>query len=480
MKTIMKKLKSYLLVLPVVLIAVSCGEDFTVLAPQSERNVENFYQTDTDFITAINGAYSSLADNDAYGRNYTLLFEMRSDNTSNGGGNTGLAETLFRLEIFNELEGATELETTWSGGYSGIASTNTILARLPNAELNDPDLADRIRGEALFIRSLFYYNLAVIYGNIPLQLEEVTGPNVEINQVPASEIYAQIAADLEEAEGLLPASYTGEDVGRATNGAAATLLGLVELTAGNNGEAEAALRRVVDSNEYELLENYADIWGPSNENNAESIFEIQYKAGGTGTGSSYTEFYTPFGTSGGVGGGNAPQITNDELYEDVFDDEDDRFWGGTFDSTLVDPEDEDFTYYVKKFESTPFDAFDADNNFIVFRYADVLLMLAEAIGESTEAYDLINEVRERSGLITPVELEPGTFEEKLLLERRREFAIESKRWQDLLRFGVAAEVMSTHLQALGENVSESDIRLIYPIPQREIDSAPGEIVQNDY
>lgn len=477
MVTLMKKLTSYLLILPFVF-AAGCSDDFTSLAPQSERNAENFYQTDTDFITAINGAYRALADNDAYGRNYTLLFEMRSDNTSNGGGNTGLAETLFRIETFNEQEDASELETTWSGGYAGIASTNTILARLGGVELTNPDLENRIRGEALFIRSLFYYNLAVIFGNIPLQLDEVTGPNVEINQVPAAEIYAQIAQDLAEAEQLLPASYSGSDAGRATSGAAATLLGLAELTAGNNAAAEQALRRVVDSNQYELIPDYAGIWGPANENNAESIFEIQYKAGGTGTGSGYTDFYTPFGNSGGVGGGNAPQLITDDVLS-IFDENDERFWGGTFDSTLVEGE-ENYTYYVKKFESTPFDVFDSDNNFVVFRYADVLLMLAEAIGESPEAYGLINQVRERAGLISPVEQEPGTFEEKLLLERRREFAIESKRWQDLLRFGVAPGVMSSHLQEEGDNVSESDVRLIYPIPRREIDAAPDEIVQNDY
>ncbi len=162
-----------------------------------------------------------------------MLYEMRSDNTSNGGGDTGLAETLYRLDVFDELETAQELETTWAGGYEGIAATNTILSRLEGVDLNNPDLKNRIRGEALFIRSLFYYNLAIIFENIPLQLDEVTGPDVEINQVSANEIYSQIAGDLAEAEGLLPASYTGEDIGRATSGAAATLLGLVELTAGN-------------------------------------------------------------------------------------------------------------------------------------------------------------------------------------------------------------------------------------------------------
>lgn len=473
----MIKLNKYLAVFAILFVASACSEDFTTLAPHSERNAENFYQTDTDFITAINGAYSLLADGDAYGRNYTMFYEMRSDNTSNGGGSTGLAETLFRIETFTELETATELETTWSGAYAGIASTNTILERLEGTTLNNTALAQRIKGEALFIRSLFYYNLAVIYGNIPLQLEEVTSPSVEINQVSADVVYAQIAEDLAEAEQLLPASYGASDLGRATSGAAATLLGLVELTAGNNQAAETALRKVVDSNQYQLLPNYADIFSISNKNNAESIFEIQYKSGGTNTGSSYTDFYTPFGNSGGVGGGNAPQIITDDVLS-IYDEGDARFWGGTFDSTETDTGI--YTNYVKKFESVPFDVFDADNNFIVFRYADVLLMLAEAIGESPEAYELINTVRERAGIMTPVENEPGSFEDKLLLERRKELAIESKRWQDLLRFGKAVEVMGNHMQDLGNNVTESDIRLVFPIPQRELDAAPGELVQNSF
>ncbi|MEX0721168.1 MAG: RagB/SusD family nutrient uptake outer membrane protein [Balneolaceae bacterium] len=473
----MKKLKTLILVIPVLLLAVSCGDDFTILAPHSDRNVENFYRTDSDFIVAINGAYAALAHNDAYGRNYALFHEMRSDNTSNGGGNTGLAETLYRLEIFNELASATELETTWAGAYRGIARTNVILARVDDMEFNTSGLGDRIKGEALFIRSLLYYNLAVIFGNIPLQLDEVSGPSVEINQVSASVIYDQIAGDLEEAENLLPlgSTLTGENLGRASKGAAATLLGLVHLTNGNDALAEAALRRVIDSEEYDLVPNYADIFGITNEHNIESIFEIQYKSGGTGTGSSYTEFYTPFGTSGGVGGGNAPQVITSDVLS-IYEDDDERFWGGTFDSVLVDTADTDFTYFVKKYESTPFDAFDADNNFIVFRYADVLLMLAEAIGESGEANGLINDVRGRAGLTEPVENLPGTFEEKLLNERRREFAIEFKRWPDLRRFGVAKQVMVDHFD--NPNITESDIRLLYPIPQRELDSAPGAMEQN--
>ncbi|NBC04247.1 MAG: RagB/SusD family nutrient uptake outer membrane protein, partial [Bacteroidetes bacterium] len=389
--------------------------------------------------------------------------------TFNGGGATGLAESLQRITRFDELPGSTELENTWAGGYKVIASVNTILSRIDNVDFDNPSLADRIKGEALFIRSLVYYNLAVTYGNIPIQLDEVTTPNVEINQVSADVIYDQIITDLGTAESLLPVSYSGDDEGRATSGAAATLLGLVHLTDGNSGQAEAALRRVVNSQEYDLVPNYLDIWGPSNENNIESVFEIQYKSGGQGTGSGFTEYYsTDLSISGGVGGGNVPQGINDNLLVTYDENDDDRFQTyGT---------DVDGLPYLNKYDASQSIAFDSDVNFIVFRYADVLLMLAEAIGESPEAYDLIDEVRERSGLTTPSSTLPGTFEEILLLERRREFVGENKRWPDLLRFGVAPQVMSDFLS--DEGFTPSDIRLLYPIPQRELDAAPGQLTQN--
>ena len=134
--------------------------------------------------------------------------------------------------------------------------------------------------------------------------------------------------------------------------------------------------------------------------------------------------------------------------------------------------------YVKKWESIPFAQADADNNFPVFRYADVLLMLAEALGEGGEAYGLINQVRARAGA-SPIDAgTPGTFQEKLLFERQLEFITEGKRWADLLRFGVAQQVMSSFEPLRAAGLSAGDIRLVYPIPQREIDVSPGEMVQN--
>lgn len=459
----MKK-RILLFLLPAMLV-ISCGDSFTNLSPLSQRNVESFYNNASDFEVAINGAYDALQSNGTYNNNYILLFEMRGDNSANGGGATGLAAAFERLDNFNELTDNSESGNAWSASYQGISRTNRILAELDDDPDINSDLADQIRGEALFVRSLLYYNLAVAFGNIPLQLEAVSSPDVEINQVDASTIYDQISGDLQMVvdNNLLPSGYSGEDVGRATSGAAATLLGKIYLTMGQNSDAETVLRTV--EGQYELLDNYEDLWGPGNENNAESIFEIQFRAGGIGEGSRFTDIYTPLGEGGGVGGGNAPQALTDEIIEDVFDQNNDERYEATFDTT------DEGNYYVEKFASQPFGPFDADNNWIELRYADVLLMLAEAIGESPEAYDYIDEIRDRAGL-GPVD-RSGNFEEQLLEERRREFAFENKRWPDLKRFGMAKEVMSDHL-----GVSESDVTLLYPIPQQEINVAPDDMEQN--
>ncbi len=464
----MKKLKALLFIIAALLTMWSC-EDFTNLAPYSERNVDSFYQTQNDFVVAINGAYAGLAGNSLFGRNLMLLHEMRTDNTSNDAGATGLSESLERITLFTEITTASELYSTWSGGYETIAMTNTILGRLGPIDFTDSDLKDRIKGEALFIRALAYYNLAVTFGNIAYQFEEVTSPDITINQVTASEIYDKIAIDLALAETLLPDSYDAADIGRVTSGAAGTLLGLVQLTNGNNTEAEAALRRVMTRG-YDLVPVYADLWGVSNENNIESIFEIQYKSGGTDTGGSFTEYYsTDLRLTGGIGDGNVPQGIEDNALL-IFDPLDERY-DGTFGTTV------DLAEYISKYDGTQSLVFDSDNNFVVFRYADVLLMLAEALGEGTEANGLIDQVRNRAGLTVAFEDLPGTFEDNLLLERRREFIAENKRWPDLLRFGKAKEVMAAFHSGLG--YTENDIRLLYPIPQQEIDSAPDELVQND-
>lgn len=446
----------------------ACSDDFTDLSPISERNAGNFYRTATDFEVAINGTYDALQADGTYGRTYILMNEMRSDNVANDAGASGLAASLEQIDQFSELPDNEYVRDAWVASYEGIARANAILDRIGEAGFGQT-LKDQFRGEALFVRSLLYYNLAVLFGNVPLQLNEVSSPeNIDINQVSAAEVYQQIASDLQEAASLLPAS-NGADyaMGRATSGAASALLGKVLLTDGQTSEAAEAFRSVINSQQYSLVDDYAQLWGAENENNQESVFEIQFKSGGQGEGSGYIEYFaTPLSISGGVGGGNTPMVVTDDLVA-AYNPEEERFMA----SIALDEETE--AYYVTKYTGNQSIAFDGDNNWVVIRYADVLLMLAEALGETGEAYDLINQVRSSRGL-DPVDANtPGSFEDKLLEERRLEFAFENHRWQDLLRFGRAKEVMAAHV-----GIPESQVTLLYPIPLDEITISNGNLTQN--
>lgn len=461
-------MKKILLYSTLGLMLVSCKKSFTELAPISQRSVQTSYKTQADFTVAVSGAYDALQLNGTYGRIYLLMNEMRSDNVANGAGASGVAATLEDIDRHREITTATEISGCWTDSYKGIARCNIILDRIDGASFPDA-LKKQFKGEALFIRSLLYYNLAVLFGNIPLQLNDVNSPSeITVNQVSASKVYEQIIADLTLAETLLPAKYTGADLGRVTSGAANALLGKVYLTTGNKTAAATVLRKVISSNNYSLVSDYARLWGGANENGPESIFEVQFKSGGQGEGSGFFEYFASIlGRSGGAGGGNSQMSITADMVS-AYAAGDLRYAKSIYRNNRL-PD----TSYVTKYITTQTTAFDGENNWVVLRYADVVLMLAEALGETAESYTLINNVRARAGLAPISAATPGTFQEKLLAERRVEFAFENQRWQDLLRFGMAKSVMARHL-----NIPESSVRLLFPIPQKEIDVSGGRIVQN--
>ena len=461
-------MKKYILYAFIILIHSSCSKEFTELTPISERNIQSAYKTEADFAVAINGIYDALQLNGTYGKIYLLLNEMRSDNTLNGGGANGIAATLNEIDLFKEISTATEVSSSWSDSYKGIARCNIILDKIDASVVPDA-LKKRYKGEALYIRSLLYYNLAIIFGNVPLQLTDVASPSeVNLKQSTAAEVYKQVITDLVAAEPLLPAKYTGADIGRVTSGAVNTLLGKVYLTNGDKASAITALNKVVDSKNYSLATDYAKLWGAANENGPESIFEIQYKTGGQGEGSGYFEYFASvIGRAGGVGGGNTPMNMTPDLLG-AYQTGDLRYAKSVYRNNKT-PD----TTYSLKYISTQTTTFDGDNNWYVSRYADVLLMLAEALGESAQAYIYINQVRARAGLPAISATTAGTFAQKLLDERRIEFALENHRWQDLLRFGVAKSVMAKQLV-----IPEASVRLLFAIPQKEIDVSNGKLVQN--
>lgn len=457
-------------------VALTIGgcDSFVDKAPISNPTKEQFYSTPADFETALNGVYGALQQQGTFSRNFWVLFEMRSDNTDQGPDQTGLARTLFLINQFEETTTNGVVQQTWLDAYDGIERCNVILDNTDN--LSESDLQGQVRGEALFLRSLLYYHLAVGFGNVSLRTTATTGPDdaaAATSQVPAEEVYAQIAGDLETAQDLLPnrSELSAGEIGTATSGAANALLGKVYLTLGQPSDAETALRRVVQSNEYRLLDDYGELWGPDNENNAESIFEVQYTAGGSGEGSPFTNTFSPSAVLQ-TGEGLAENRPTPSLV-DAYADGGERL-AASVDTTYQDEEGETVNArYITKFESDPFANFDAENNWVVLRYADVLLMLAEAIGPSGEAWSLIDEVRSRAGL---ADVQRTDFYEALLAERRVELAFENHRWPDLKRFnqylsGVAEDRLSVEVSDL------SGFNLLYPIPQREVDVAGLD--QND-
>lgn len=431
---------------------MSCSEDFTDLSPTSQRNTNVFYNTSSDMVIATNAIYNALKENGCYNQSYWVMQELRSDNTFWDG--TGLAEEITVFDKFTDITTSDITEDAWNDSYLGISRANIVLERI-DAIAMDAGLRSQLKGEALFLRSLYYYHLAVAFGNIPLVLSETktTEEGSDHVQVGADQVYAQLITDLTTAESMLPQSYSGPDVGRATKGAAATLLGKIYLTVGDNSNAESALRRVTGYG-YSLVPNYADLWGVDNEHNAESIFEVEFEGGFGDQGNQFTsQFNNDLAATVTSGLRNIPEQDLIDAYESG----DARFAASV---AGVEPDNTGWT--IKYGLENPFSEDDAPNNWVVFRYADVLLMLAEAIGEGNEAYDLINQVRLRAGLASIDANSPGTFVEKLLQERRVELAFENHRWADLLRFGVAESVMDAH----GKPVNG---KLLFAIPQRELD-----------
>jgi hypothetical protein len=460
-------MKKLIYVIFCTVLTVGCSEDFTDLAPISNRNEADFYNSAQDYEVAINASYAGLQSTGLYGRGYWTMFEMRSDNTDQGADVTGLARQYAEINSFTENSLNEQISSSWSDSYKVINNCNIILSRIDGVDMPEP-LKKQITGEALFIRSLIYYHLALGYGNVPLQLVPFVAGD-ELSQVGETAILTQLVLDLELAESYLPLTYSSSEIGKATKGAAATLLAKVMLVLKDSGSAQIVLRRIISTYNYELLSNYENLWGENNENNKESIFEVQFKSGGIAQGSSFTNDFSPstdLQTGSGFGR-NRPTLAMQDSYENG----DFRYSSSMGDSYLNLDGETIEARYIKKYRSDPVVENDSGINFIVFRYSDVLLMLAEALGETDESYNLINQVRNRAGLSDINGNTPGTFMNKLLQERRVELAFENHRWLDLKRFGLISKLIEAEPFI-------TNTKLYFFIPQREIDINPN-FVQNN-
>lgn len=487
------KLKYNLIAIALLGFSFSSCSDFLEQNPQTDLSENDFYKTADDILSAVNGVYSSLQEGDIYG-NWYVFGEIPSDNTRNqlsGSVTTQNEFDQFYIDTQNSM-----IANFWKAAYKVINRTNTVLGRIDGIEINT-ELANRYKLECKFIRALMYFNLVRVYGDVPLVLKEISiSESYDILREPKENVYNQIIADLKEAQDL-PVSYSTAEDGRATQGAAKALLANVYMTLHKYAEAETILAEIINSGQYSLLENtpgslnidcYKNVFSPVNHNSKEGIFEIQFLKGGYGEGSNYANNFAPenSGTNvvavGGTGGNNIPEMDIYNAYEEGDLRRDFSMSLGYYDNRKNNEWVE--SRYVCKFMDVPYQNNDASNNYPVIRYADVILMYAEALnqnGKTAEACKYLNMTRRRGfGYQTtetsPVDLQTTDKAQFALMveqERRVELAFENHRWFDLIRTGRAVEVMKS------KGFSLNETNLICPIPQKQIDVNP-KLTQNDY
>lgn len=471
----------------VLLTLSSCGKGFVDLKPVSSITTGNFYQTEEDFKNAINGAYNSLRAGGNYGGDSYVFGEVRSDNSipvASGSVTDQDEFDRFYIRTTNPY-----INSRWSNSYSAIARCNAILDRIVPITMNQA-LKDRIIGEAKFLRALYYFNLVITFGDVPLVLKEITNPDegYEYGRTPKADVYAQIEKDLTEATAALSDAYTGADVGRATKGAARAILGRVLLTEKKYGPAAEQLKAVIDAKRYDLVPVYADFFKVNNKNNIEAIFDVQYKSGGIGQGNSWPNSFAPQNSGNAVimfggGGNNTP---SDDLVNDY--EPGDLRKAATIATSYVNASGATIPgNFVKKYFDVPAINNDNGNNIPVVRYADVILMYAECLNEAAyvaggDAFIYLNKVRKRAGIDTLTAAQvpsQDAFRLRMEHERRVEFAFENLRWYDLVRTGRAMTVLNGKAAQINLVNPVTQQNQVFPIPQSQIDINKTKITQND-
>jgi tetratricopeptide (TPR) repeat protein len=476
------------------LAAVSC-DNFVNVDPQYTRSADNFFRTPGDYQQALTGAYDLMQ------TSYLDLWigEIASDNSIAGGEGVTDTEGLHQIDAMTHGGVNNELRSLWRWMYAGVARTNYIFENRNKLEFDDKA---RIMGEASFLRGYYYFELVKFFGAVPLIVDRQLPPGDVSSQVrtPAAEVYAQIEKDLQAAADAL--EWTSPVKGRVTKGAALALLGKAYLYQNKFAEAATVLDQVINDGGYDLFNNFETMFRVANEGSKETVFDIEYvgnEGGGYGCfvcleGFAAVGFHGIRGYDGPVyADGNSYNLPTKDLY-DAFDPADPRRDASILDIVAFIAAQEDPAavkyvqgagghtgYYNKKYLKRQDELGLGDNdltspvNHKVIRFADVLLMAAEAHNRKPSPNDglalqYLNRVRTRPSVSMPALNLSGTaLTEAIYHERRVELAGEGLRFFDLVRTGKAADVIDGF---------EAGKHEVFPIPQSEIDLAGAGWLQN--
>lgn len=469
--------RGLLLIVPVLIFA-SC-EGFLEEDPKDRVAQSNFYLNAQDAESAVNsiyaylGSYSTGSTAGIYHSTFWITVGLASDEMDNNQLGTFWND---ELGTFSHNAENPNMQEIWQMHYKTIYLANIAIERIPSITMDETSKS-RLVNEAKFLRGLLYFNLVRMYGQIPLLLNEENPLYPEVSE--PNEIYAQIIQDLIDAENL-PEKGSIEN-GRATKGAVKSLLAKVYLTMEEHENAAAKALEVINSGTYELWEDFSEVFKLSSRNGKEAVFSI-----GFGDADGAISFWEagqfnvrllPAQLSrsrAAVSNTHGWQIPTIDLYN-AFTANDQRR-AVTF-MTEIEADNGDVVTldrpHIQKYWDSEADptAGGSSNDFPVIRYAEVLLIYAEAqaaLGDLISANQYLNRVRTRAGLGEANYTNKEELEAAILLERRKEFVAEGHRWFDLVRVGKLEEEVEK-----SKGISVSPIYNIFPIPQRERNVNPS-------
>ncbi|MBN9349607.1 MAG: RagB/SusD family nutrient uptake outer membrane protein [Chitinophagaceae bacterium] len=477
---------------------LSCNKSYLEVPPQAQQPVQQFWQNQNDATEAVNAMYANT-------RGWTFVAfapmaieSLGSDDATTGSDPTdGSVAFMSQFDNFTVTSTNRELPDFWNGMYIEINYCNQVIDNIPNINM-DANLKARYIAEAKFLRAYSYFRLVRAFGDVPLRLHlPANSSEYNLPRTPKDQVWAAIEQDLNDAESVLPPSYSGPDVGRITKGAAQALHAKVALYQKKWADVVTFSNKVIQSGLYNLFPDFEKQYRIQNENNSESVYEIQctYLPNNVpASNSQYCQIQQPRGGFDGNGWGyNNP--TQDLV--DAFEPNDPRlnatilFRGSTSaEGDLIPLTAANPMYNYKSYVPFPVYVNDnggSDQNVRVIRYSDVLLMNAEAnneLGNTSDALASLEKVRKRArdfaiahgapaNTLPPVTTTDQTaLRAAIYHERRVELAMDfNSRYFDVIRQGRGTAVFGPMGWKAGKNE-------VWPIPQSEIDNSFGVLTQN--
>jgi len=470
----------------------SCKKSFLDVPPQGQQPAEQFWTSGEDATKAVNSIYANLRGWTEVAFAPIALESLGSDDTETGSDpSDGSVPFMNMYNNFTVTSTQGQLSDFWNGRYQTINLCNQVIDNIPAIGM-DANLKARYIAEAKFVRAYEYFRLVRAFGDVPLRLHLPKDPSeYNIPRTPKTEVWAAIEQDLTDAAGVLPVSYTGADVQRATKGAALAFHAKVAMYQNKWADVKNYTDQVIALGIYSLFPNYEQLFRIQNEFNSESIFEINAKhvpGNCDASNSQYSQVQGVRSVARGGWGFNVPTTDLVNAYEtgDPRKDATIIFRGETtpegdnIPATVPNPMYNQKSYVPFTDPSNQDCNEGADQNIRVMRYAEVLLMNAEAnneLGNSAAALTSLNKVRARARGGNNAVLPDITTTDKTALrdaiwhERRVELAMEFDRYFDVIRQGRAATVFGP----LGWKPNKNEV---WPIPQSEIDLSAGVLTQN--